>query len=645
MKRFFVFFMAMAIIVVCTIANAQTISGKVIGETGIAAANVTVQFKDKSNSITTNKDGSFKIVAKKLPDTLVFSAVGYEPYKVIVTEKTVKDPNFEIVLLNKREELSEVVVSGYSSVKRKEMTASAAVVTAKDISYTADKGKAELAFRVSGVEVKPTAPTSSSIRIRGIESSKTTRDGDGVYDKIPAPSSLTSSSKKILFADSLKKVEKSFATRLLTAGEVNDFTKWRLWNDYTENEFKNFADNWTFYTKKRFSVQLQNKNRYAVVGHKVYLVNAITRDTAWAAVTDNTGKAELWGDSHAANNKTEDYFIVANGYENVRKPSTFENGINRMYSNADCTINNTVDIAFVVDATGSMGDEIEYMKLELEDVINQTFDKFNNLDLRAASVFYRDKGDEYLTKHVDFNNDLLKTLNFIKLQRAGGGGDMPEAVNSALTTALDSLHWSNNARAKLMFLVLDAPPHGETREDIYQLTKRAADQGIRIIPIVCSGADKNTEFIMRSIALATNGTYLFLTNDSGVGGDHIKPTTDAFNVELLNNLLPRIIQQMVFVNNCNTAEQQEPPMKIMPNVQNIKASPNPTTGRVTITSTKPVKDIFVADFTGKILMRITGKDKVLSWKIDISHYPAGSYIIKYITEDNEIGAKKILLIH
>lgn len=644
MKRLFAFFMAMAIIVVCSIVNAQTISGKVIGESGVAAANVTVQFKDKSNSITTNKDGSFKIVAKKLPDTLVFSAVGYEPYKVIVTEKTVKDPNFEIVLLNKREELSEVVVTGYSSVKRKEMTASTSIVTAKDISYTSDKSSA-LAGRVSGVEVKSSAPRSSSIRIRGSGTYKSTKDGAVVYDDIPIPSSLTAASKKIHFADSLKNVEKGFATKLLTAGEVNDFTKWKLWSDYNENEFKTFADTWRFYTKQRFTVQLQNKNKYAVVGQKVYLVNAITKDTAWAAITDNTGKAELWGDSHAANNKTENYFIVANGYENVRKPSTFENDINRMYSNFDCTVNNTVDIAFVVDATGSMGDEIEYMKLELEDVINQTFAKYNNLDLRAASVFYRDNGDEYLTKHVDFNNDLLKTLNFIKLQRAGGGGDMPEAVNSALSTALDSLHWSSNARAKLMFLILDAPPHGETREDIYQLTKRAAAQGIRIIPIVCSGADKNTEFIMRSIALATNGTYLFLTNDSGVGGDHIKPTTDAFNVELLNNLLPRIIQQMVFVNNCNSAEQQEPPMRIMPNVQQIKASPNPTTGRVNITSTKPVKDIFVADFTGKILMRIASKDKTLSWNIDISHYPAGTYIIKYITEYNEVGAEKILLIH
>lgn len=638
MKRLFAFFMAMAIIVVCGIVNAQTISGKVIGESGVAAANVTVQFKDKSNSITTNKDGSFKIVAKKLPDTLVFSAVGYEPYKVIVTEKTVKDPNFEIVLLNKREELSEVVVRGESTRKK--------VYNFTDSSYVSPYRSAATepsGFIVKGKERRIGVNRTAVYAGSEIRARKTSFASD--YDDIPTPSSLTATSKKIHFADSLKNGEKGFATKLLTAGEVNDFTKWKLWSDYNENEFKSFADTWRFYTKQRFTVQLQNKNKYAVVGQKVYLVNAITRDTAWAAITDNTGKAELWGDSHAANNKTEDYFIVAYGYENVRKPSTFENGINRMYSNADCTVNNTVDIAFVVDATGSMGDEIEYMKLELEDVINKTFEKYNNLDLRAASVFYRDNGDEYLTKHVDFNNDLLKTLNFIKLQRAGGGGDMPEAVNSALTTALDSLHWSNSARAKLMFLILDAPPHGETKEDIYQLTKRAAAQGIRIIPIVCSGADKNTEFIMRSIALATNGTYLFLTNESGVGGDHIKPTTDAYNVELLNNLLPRIIQQMIYVNNCSNSQQQEPPMRVTANIQNIKASPNPTTGKVTITSSKPLKDIFVADFTGKILMRIASKDKTLSWNIDISHYPAGTYIIKYITENNEVGAEKILLIH
>src|SRR5205814_656393 len=115
------------------------------------------------------------------------------------------------------------------------------------------------------------------------------------------------------------------------------------------------------------------------------------------------------------------------------------------------------------------------------------------------------------------------------------------------------LSWHENARSKMLFLVLDAPPHDEAKNEMFDLIKRAAGMGIRIVPVVCSGAEKSTEFIMRSIALATNGDYVFLTDDSRVGLPHMKPTTDAFNVELFTNLLQRIITQMVFANKC--AEQ------------------------------------------------------------------------------------------
>ncbi len=292
-----------------------------------------------------------------------------------------------------------------------------------------------------------------------------------------------------------------------------------------------------------------------------------------------------------------------------------------------------------------MGDEIEYLKLELEDVLTKTFSQYNNLELRASSVFYKDEGDDYVTKYVNFNSDLLKVLNFIKLQKAGGGGDMPEALDAALETAIDSLSWSSNARTKIMFIILDAPSHNGSQDKIYSLMYKAAAKGIRIVPIVCSGADKSTEFLMRSVALATNGTYLFLTNDSGKGNKHIEPTTDAYSVELLNNLLPRIIQQMVYTNTCTDQQKSEPIVKTHKNVLNIKVSPNPTKGQVNITTTKPLKELFIADFTGKILMRIPVNAKQYNWVVNIANFPAGTYIVKYVTTENGWGAEKIVLIH
>jgi hypothetical protein len=262
-----------------------------------------------------------------------------------------------------------------------------------------------------------------------------------------------------------------------------------------------------------------------------------------------------------------------------------------------------------------------------------------------GSVFYRDRGDEYLSRHIDFQTDLLKVLNFIKLQRAGGGGDMPEAVDVALQTALDSLHWSETARSRILFLVLDAPPHDEAKEKMFQLIQKAAAKGIRVVPVVCSGADKSTEFIMRSIALATNGTYVFLTDDSGVGLPHIKPTTDAFNVEFLNSLLERVIKQMVFANKCSEQKEVDVFRNTPDNIEKIKIYPNPTQGNITIESKKHLKEIYITDFTGKILMRIETNEKQTKWRLSLGSYPNATYLVKYITAENEWGAEKVVLIH
>jgi hypothetical protein len=590
---------------ISTSVFAQKISGRVLNEGGRGASHVTVQFRNKSNSVTTNTDGSFIIIAKKLPDTLIFSAAGYEPYKVIVTEETLKDPNFEIVLLSTRSKaaLSEVVVTSGIASESKHL---------EGLPYSDAIHK-----RVAGVEVE----------------SYFTNKGGYISDK------------KLFMLDSTPlKSGVIYKSGLLTAGEVNDFNKWKMWEDFQENEFKTYSDHWGLYPKQRYSVQLQNKDHVAIIGQPVFLINKKTNDTAWWAITDNTGKAELWADMKGSKNEA-DYIIASRGSQDINSPSGFANGVNKMQLNTACSVSNTVDIAFVVDATGSMSDEIDFLKIELEDVIRNTFAQHPDLDLHVGSVFYRDRGDEYLSRHIDFQTDLLKVLNFIKLQRAGGGGDMPEAVDVALQTALDSLHWSNTARSRILFLVLDAPPHDQAKEKMFELIQKASAKGVRIVPVVCSGADKSTEFIMRSIALATNGTYVFLTDDSGAGLPHIKPTTDVFNVEFFNSLLERIIKQMVFANKCSEQKEAEVFKNVPTNIEKIKIYPNPTQGNITIESKNHLKEIFITDFTGKILMHIDTNPKQIKWNVSLSPYPNATYLVKYITDDDRWGAEKVVLIH
>ncbi|WP_431211480.1 T9SS type A sorting domain-containing protein [Puia sp. P3] len=373
------------------------------------------------------------------------------------------------------------------------------------------------------------------------------------------------------------------------------------------------------------------------------MISGNTKDTAWRAVTDNTGKAELWANFDGTADRQDSYRIVC-GTETVRNPVMFANGINYISLRTDCDHSNVAEIAFVVDATGSMGDEIQYLQEELQDVIGGLSDKNKGVDLYLGAVFYRDKSDEYLTRHMGFRKDLPALTQFIRKQSAGGGGDYPEAVDDALTTALDSLHWDAGARAKILFLILDAPPHDEAKDRMRLLLIRAASMGIRIVPVVCSGIDKSTEYLMRSIALATNGSYVFLTDDSGVGDKHIKPTTDNFKVELLNDLLQRVISEMIFMLPCTDNERVEAPIISNNNTAKLVVYPNPSSGIINIKSTEKIKELFVADFTGKFLEKLNVSSKGQSLQVDLSRYPSGTYLIQYFTDDNKWSAGKVLLI-
>ncbi len=611
-----------------TVVFSQLLNGRVRNESGGNAAGVTVRFQNRANVISTNADGTFKIMATNLPDTLEFCAIGMESYKVAITEKNIKDPNFEVVLLNTRKSMNEVVVTSMGAVKQR-----------KELAYSATTSVSHgLAGKVSGVEMKGDVLKDDRIIIRGIKS--TTPSGYINPDL----------STKFFFRDtnSVPREGALAKSRILTAGEVNDFNKWKMWEDYSANEFSTFSSFWGMRSDNRYSVQLTDKKLNGVINEPVFLINRATRDTVWRAWTDNTGKAELWAgffrDSVTSEKSKADYFISDRKGNSISSVSEFANGINQLSIDKVCNVSNDVDIAFVVDATGSMGDEIEFLKLELEDVIRNTMHKYSALSLRAASVFYRDKRDEYLTRNVAFNDDLLKTLNFIKLQNAGGGGDYPEAVEDAMATALDSLQWNPNARTRLLFLVLDAPPHSSAKARIQELTLKAAAMGIRIVPLACSGTDKSTEFLLRSMALATNGTYTFLTNHSGVGGNHIEPTTDKYQVELLNNLLQRTIAQFLYAKECGREEVLQPDTRQPQNILSVKIYPNPTNGKFVIESKNDLKEIFIADFTGKILMRLPAADKKGRWQVDIGHYPSGAYIVKYVTMDNKWGAEKVILL-
>jgi hypothetical protein len=342
---------------------------------------------------------------------------------------------------------------------------------------------------------------------------------------------------------------------VLTAGRINDFGKWELWTDIAGNDLNEWQKIWGISPLLRYTLQLQSQQGSPLADAEVSLMSASGK-VLWVARTDNTGKAECWPQIFKSYKKKDLSFSIQYqgfGY-NVKNITEFHEGINLLKLPVDCSHPKYADIAFVVDATGSMTDELEYLKQELLSIIQNTISTYPDIAVRLGCVFYRDKGDEYITRKFDFTTDFQAVMEFIGQQVAAGGDDTPEAVDQALDTAVNSLSWSRESASRMLFLVCDAPPHGERDsviKSIKETLKDAAGKGIRFIPLAGSGIDKSTEYLMRSFALATNGTYIFLTDHSGVGGTHLKPTTDSYDVMLLNVLLEKIISEYLYMPPCN----------------------------------------------------------------------------------------------
>jgi len=331
---------------------------------------------------------------------------------------------------------------------------------------------------------------------------------------------------------------------LVTAGEWNDLDNWAFYQKTLMKEpFKGFPDDWQMYTNHRIAVAITAKNKPAANATVTLFRN---NTPIWTAKTDNLGRAELWVGAFQKEKELNTALLRLKVNEQWVPTATIsESQVNRIA--LDETLpspTNLVQIAFMVDATGSMGDELEFLKMDLKKVINEVQKTNNQLKISTATVFYRDEGDEYVVKHSPFTEDINQTTEFISQQRADGGGDFPEAVDKALVQ-LNQLQWQPEARTRIAFLVLDAPPHNKPAviNSIQYSVKTAAASGIKLIPVVASGIDKTTEFLMRFIAMYTNGTYVFITDHSGIGNKHLEPSVGEYQVEKLSDLMVRLIKK------------------------------------------------------------------------------------------------------
>ncbi|MBI4821090.1 MAG: VWA domain-containing protein [Deltaproteobacteria bacterium] len=171
-----------------------------------------------------------------------------------------------------------------------------------------------------------------------------------------------------------------------------------------------------------------------------------------------------------------------------------------------------LDIVFVLDTTGSMGDEIEQLRKTIQVIHWQISNLSPRPDVRFGMVLFKDQEDEYVTRVVPFTSDLSKFQSELATVSAGGGGDTPEDVEAALEILVRALPWRPDG-LRLAFLIGDAPPHLDYQRPFNYVSaiQEAAAKGIKITSIGASGLDRQGELIWRQVAQYTMAPFVFLT--------------------------------------------------------------------------------------------------------------------------------------
>ncbi|MGY4826942.1 vWA domain-containing protein [Sphaerotilaceae bacterium SBD11-9] len=232
-----------------------------------------------------------------------------------------------------------------------------------------------------------------------------------------------------------------------------------------------------------------------------------------------------------------------------------------------------LDLVFLIDATGSMGDEIAKLKASMRAMAQQISQLPGQPDICYGLVAYRDRGDAFITRTHDFTDDLGAFQQQLAKVQAHGGGDTPEALNEALHEVVHGLSWRAQA-ARMVVLVADAPPHldyggcmttpeasgfgppwGQRADGLgrpgacpqYDRDMQAAlAKGIKLFAVGASGLDPVGEYIYRQMAQYTAGRFVFLTyRDAahpGSGpGDKTVHDVKQYSVQTLDTLVLRLV--------------------------------------------------------------------------------------------------------
>jgi hypothetical protein len=330
----------------------------------------------------------------------------------------------------------------------------------------------------------------------------------------------------------------------LTAGEVDDNAQWDDYLLYLRDYSGAFVERVDI--GERHQIWVQDSQGQPVVGQEVGI--SANGEPVATLRTHSDGRVyffpraySIQSDEYRVEVMVESFTIAANSSQREWFVTLPENS-----GRGETAVN--LDILFLIDATGSMSDEINQLKENIRAISAQIDALPSQPDVRFGMVTYRDRGDAYLTNVTDFTPNVDEFSADLSQVYADGGGDYPEDLNQALSDAVHQPEWRVNDTVSLIFLVADAPPHLDYGQQNHYAVEifQAAQRGIKIYPIASSGLDSQGEYIFRQLAQVTGGRFIFLTyGEDGPGstGTETEFEVSDYTVSSLDALVVKIVEE------------------------------------------------------------------------------------------------------
>jgi Mg-chelatase subunit ChlD len=302
--------------------------------------------------------------------------------------------------------------------------------------------------------------------------------------------------------------------------------------------------------RERYLLEVKDR-RGLGVGDAEVAVRARNGSAMWAR-TDTGGRAWLHPDAFDAMGSGRYEVVVRkDGHEAAsRLVRGQKSSVEVILDVAPPPARARLDLVFLIDATGSMADEINKLKASLRAITAEVTGLPSRPDICLGLVAYRDRGDAFLLRSHDFSRDVGAFLQqALGPLQASGGGDYPEAMNEGLHEAVHQLSWRGAGTTRMLVLLADAPPHLDYGTPHYDEDMLAAlGKGIKVFAVGASGLDRQGEFIQRQIAQYTGGKFVFLTYAdahrpaSGPGREAVHDVHN-YSVDTLDRLVVRLVAE------------------------------------------------------------------------------------------------------